>query len=356
MTKLSRSQRISIFVLIILLISVYVWLRAHQPKIGKPQKADPTVAVFKIVAQNYQPFIDAVGTLQANQGAILKAQTSGQVEKISFTAGEMVHQGDVLVELNNSQQKGALDAAVAQEKLNITMYQRDLELQKLGAISSAAVDQAKAAVDAGKAAVQEAQANYDLTITTAPFSGRVGISKINLGDYLQAADAIVSLQNLDPMFVDFYLPQKYLADIHLGATVLVTPDTTAQATTGKITSYETVIDQNTGMLQVRAALPNPQQLLLPGGYVTLQVDIGTANTTLNVPQTAVMYDAQGSYVYIVKDKLAHKQRVTVGAQIGQEMQILQGLEAGDVVVSAGTNKVHDNSALQAVLESAKDTA
>ena len=351
-----KSMLISVLAASLLLGVSYVWVHVHGQKKSAAPKMSPSVTVFKVTAENYQPTIEAVGTLQANQGTVLKAQTDGQVSSIHFEPGDVVKEGDVLVTLNNVQQQGALDAAVAQEQLNKTMYQRDLELKKLGAISLAAVDQAKAALDSGAATVHEAQGAYDLTIVKAPFSGRLGIVKVNLGDYLQSADPIVSLQNLDPMFIDFYVPQKYLPDIKVGETVIATPDTTAKAVSGKIISYETVIDQTTGMLQVRASVPNPQQLLLPGGYVTLHVDVGNATKTMRIPQTAIMVDAQGAYVYLVKENIAHIQRVKIGTQIGQEIQILQGLQVGDEVVSAGTNKVHDNSAIQPVVEAVKDNA
>ena len=344
-----RSMWISIFAALLLLASSYAWVHfqmRHKPVMAK---ITPSVTVFQVKAENYQPTIEAVGTLQANQGTVLKAQTNGQVDSIHFTPGASVTQGDILVTLNNVQQRGALDAAIAQQQLNKTMYQRDLELKKLGAISLAAVDQAKAALDAGEAAVHEAQGVYDLTIIKAPFSGRVGIVKINLGDYLQSADPIVSLQNLDPMFVDFYVPEKSFSAIKKGETVNVIANTSPdQVFTGQIVNYETVVDQTTGMLQVRAAIPNPKETLLPGGYATVKVDTGASHTTLTIPQTALMYDTKGAYVYLVQENVATRQNVQLGAQINQSIQVLSGLKPGDRIVSAGTNKVKSGGTIQVV--------
>ncbi len=353
MIKISKKKWIGIITLMTAVIFVYTCVHLIKKKSPHP-KSKPTVSAFKIVEKKYQPTIQAVGILQANQGAILKAQTDGEIKLINFTAGQNVRQGDILIELNNSQQKAALKAAIATEILNKSMYQRDVELKKLGAISLAAVDQAKAAMDAGEAAVQEAQAAYDLTITRAAFSGRVGISKVNIGDYLQAGSEIVSLQNLDPMFVDFYVPQKNFPDIKVGASVDAKADTATERIKGKIINYETVIDNNTGMLQVRASIPNPQQSLLPGGYVTLSIDTALASNTISIPQMAVMYDAKGAYVYLVEGNIVHQRRVKLGAQIEQAIQVIEGLKEGDIVVSAGTNKLQDSSEIQVVVDPDED--
>lgn len=344
-----KSVWISVFAALLLLVTSYAWVHFQMQHKPVMPKITPSVTVFQVKTENYQPTIEAVGTLQANHGAVLKAQANGQVDSIHFAPGDAVKQGDILVTLNNVQQKGALDAAIAQQKLNKAMYQRDLELKKLGAISLAAVDQAKATLEVGAATVHEAQGVYDLTIIKAPFSGRVGIIKVNLGDYLQSSDSIVSLQNLDPMFVDFYVPEKLFSAIKKSETVNVianvSPD---QVFTGHIVNYETVVDQTTGMLQVRAAIPNPKETLLPGGYATVKVDTGTSRTTLSIPQTALMYDTSGAYVYLVQDNVAVRQNVQIGTQINQSIQVLSGLKSGDVIVSAGTNKVQRGGKINAV--------
>ena len=350
--KIPKSMLISVLAAVLLLGTIYIGVRFHIQQKPIRQAIAPSIVGFKVEAKDYQPIIEAIGTLQANQGTVLKAQADGQVESVNFSPGEAVQKGNVLVTLNNVQQLGALDAAIAQAKLNVAMYQRDLELKEIGAISLAAVDQAKAALDAGEAAVHEAQGVYDLTIVKAPFSGRVGIVKINLGDYLQAADPIVSLQNLDPMFVDFYVPEKYFPSIKKGEIVNVIANTLPrQVFTGKIVSYETVVDQTTGMLQVRASVSNPQEVLLPGGYVTVSVHVGALQKTLSIPQTALMYDTDSAYVYLVQENKAVRQNVKLGEQIKQEIQITEGLKPGDIIVSVGTNKVQSNGSVQVIFES-----
>lgn len=345
-----KSLWVSLFSTFLLLLISYLWVYwQQQHKSISQKKPGPTVTVYQVKEETYQPTIEAIGTLQANQGAVLKAQTNGQVDGIRFAPGDQVTQGDILVTLNNVQQHGALDAAIAQQQLNKTTYQRDLELKQLGAISLAAVDQAKAALDVGEAAVREAQGVYDLTLIKAPFSGRVGIIKVNLGDYLQSSDPIVSLENLNPMFIDFYIPEKWLSTIKKGAKVRLVANTSPHQTfVGQIINYETVVDQTTGMLQVRASIPNPKETLLPGGFATVQVDTGSAQNILSIPQTALMYDDDKAYVYLVRNTIATQQNVEVGDQVKQNIQILSGLKSGDIVVSAGTNKVHDGDKINAL--------
>lgn len=341
-----------IFIILLVTLSS-LWVKFKQVQKPISSKSTPTVSTFTVRPETYQPTLDAIGTFQANQGTILKAQTDGQIQKIHFSAGDHVQAGDILLTLNNVQQKAALDAAIAQQKLNIAMYTRDQELEKLGAISLAAVDQAKAAVDGGDAAVKEAGSAYDLTMISAPFSGRIGISKVHLGDYLQAGDAIVSLQNIDPMLIDFYVPQQYFSSIQVGKTVVVHANTTQTPVQGKIINYETVVNETTGMLQVRASVPNVRQQLLPGGYATLQININEAEPIISIPQTAIMYDAQGAYVYIIQKNIAHAQRVTLGQQVHQNIQVMTGLNENDVIVTAGTNKVHENSRVEIIPEKSK---
>lgn len=341
-----------IFIVLLVVLS-YVWVAFQQTKKPISSKSIPTVSTVTIRPETYQPTLDAIGIFQANQGTILKAQTDGQVQDVRFSAGDQVHTGDLLLVLNNTQQKAALDAAIAQQKLNIAMYQRDQELKKLGAISLAAVDQAKAAVEGGDAAVKEAQSAYELTMISAPFSGRLGISKVHLGDYLQVGDAIVSLQNIDPMLIDFYVPQKYFSSIQVGKTVIVQANTTQTPLEGKIINYETVVDQTTGMLQVRAAVPNVQQQLLPGGYATLKININEEESMITIPQTAIIYDAEGAYVYIIQKDIAHAQRITLGQQVQQNIQVMTGLKENDVIVAAGTNKIRENSQVNIIPERSK---
>lgn len=349
--KIQRLRFISLLTITIFLVASYAWVQFREHRKPERQHNMPTVSTIRVTAQEYQPTLTAIGVLRANQGTILKAQTDGQVERITFNSGEEVKMGDCLVTLNNTQQQGALDAAIVQEQLNKLFYQRDLQLKKLGAISLAALDQAKEAVDASAAVTQEAQGAYDLTIINAPFAGRLGISKINLGDYLQSGTEIVSLQNLDPMFLDFNVPEKYFSYIKVGETVKINANTLPNNEfTGKIISYETVIDQNTGMLQARATLANPQGDLLPGGYATAIIYTGVKKKVISIPQTALIYDAEGPYVYLAQKDKAIRQAVTVGDQIQQNIEIKQGLRVGDIIISAGTNKVQNNATIDTVME------
>lgn len=351
MTKARYSVFASIVSVILLLAGSYVWVTLQERHQAPHAPAKPTVSVIRVVTSAYQPTLTAIGVLQANQGTVLKAQTDGQVAQILFSAGQSVHVGDLLVRLNNTQQQGALNAAIAQQKLNKLTYQRDLELKKLGALSSAALDQAQESVEAGDAAIQQAQGAYNLTLVTAPFAGQLGIEKIHLGDYLSSGTDIVSLQNIDPMYIDFYVPEKYFSAIHVGEKVAMIARTAPEKKfIGQVISYETIVDKTTGMLQIRAAIANPHGELLPGGYASIILDMGSKKSSIRVPQTAILYDTQGAYVYRVINQHAARQSVSVGEQVGQQIIVTSGLQAGDVVVCAGTNKVQDKAVLNVVTD------
>jgi RND family efflux transporter MFP subunit len=153
------------------------------------------------------------------------------------------------------------------------------------------------------------------------------------------------------MFVDFYVPEKCFPSIKKGEIVNVIANTSpGQVFTGKIVSYETVVDQTTGMLQVRASVSNPQEVLLPGGYVTVSVHVGALQKILSIPQTALMYDTDSAYVYLVHENKAVRQNVKLGEQIKQEIQITEGLKPGDIIVSAGTNKIQNDGLVQVIFE------
>lgn len=347
---MKKKSKLIFLSLIIFSLLLLLWLKMDHKKAHQPekQKDNPLVSLTHPQKSLYQPTIQAIGILEANQGALIKAQTNGQIKKIHFTPGQEVKENELLVEFNHNLEEGVLDSALTQEKLNASIYKRDLELKKLGAISLASLDEAKAALDLSQAAVKQAKAAYDLTYILAPFSGRVGINKVSVGDYLQSGDAIVSLENLEPMLVIFYLPQKYLPKLKIGANIHAKTETSQKIIQGKILDYETIIDEKTGMIQVRACIPNPDNLLLPGGQVNLSIETEQEREVITLPQMALLYDEKGSYVYIVKENIAYKKYAKTGRQIKQSIEIISGLSLEDSVIVEGSNKVKDKQKVEII--------
>lgn len=339
-----RKSKLIGFITVLLVGVLYAFVQyrlAHPKELPRPI---PTVSTTVVSTQSLQPRIPAVGFFSANQGVLIKAETDGRVSAIHFRSGEEVKQGDILVTLNNTKQAGALKYAKAQHHLSVLTYQRYVNLQKVGAVSAEALDEAKSTMDSNEGSEIQAQGDYDLTEIKAPFSGRVGISKISLGDYLQIDDEVVSLQNINPLYLDFSIPERYVSQVKIGQQVDVIATTCPhQAFKGKVDSDETLINQDTGMMTVRALVPNDSGLLLPGGYAEVTLYAGEPQAVIAIPQTAIVYDVASQYVYLVKENKAVVQTVKLGDQIGEWIEVMEGLSVGDVIVSAGINKIHEGS-------------
>lgn len=340
-----RHARITYVIIVLVIVGIVyavVQYRLAHPK--EVHRSAPTVTTMVVRTQALQSHIPAVGFFSANQGVVIKAETDGRVKELHVRSGQSVNQGDILVILENSKQAGALKYAKAQHNLSVLTYQRYVNLQKVGAISAEALDEAKSTMDSNEGKEMQAQSDFDLTEIRAPFSGRVGINKISVGDYLQSGAAIVSLQNITPMYLDFSIPERYVSQLKIGETVdMIATTHPHQTFTGSVDSYESLINQETGMMSVRALVPNESGLLLPGGYAEVILYAGEPQDVITIPQTAIVYDVGGNYVYRVKDHKAVVQAVTLGIQVGDQIHITEGLSAGDVIVSAGTNKIHEGS-------------
>lgn len=348
-----KAVTLTFFVVTIIVVAIgwFLYYQYHHKHLPTPKT--PTVSSTVVKAQTWQAQVDAVGTLVANQGVTLKNDSEGVVTKINFRSGQLVKQGDILIELDNTTEAGKLTYSKAQYELSKLTYQRYLALVSKGSISQEQLDQAKADMDGNKGLVEEAQGDYDKKVIKAPFSGKLGLRNISLGTYLDSGDEIVNLQSLDPLFVDFNIPEKYLAQLKTGLKVSIAPDSVDNKIyDGKVHSFESVINSDTGTLAVRSQIANPNSTLLPGGYANVVLYLGNEIKVNTVPQTAIVYSDSGDYVFLVKDNKVTQQKVELGKQLGQDIIITTGLEAGQEVVSAGTNKVHDGSMINAEKEEA----
>jgi len=351
--------------MIIMLIAVAVVLggvfgfqafKAHMIKQFMAKLANPPQTVSTVTAgdQEWQPHLSAVGTLRAVNGANLSLQLSGIVDQIDFKSGDDVQKGQVLLRLRNDDDVAKLQSLQANAQLARINYDRDRKQLAIHAVSQATVDADSATLKNDDALVAQQQAIVDQKILRAPFAGHLGIRAVDLGQYLTAGTAVVTLQALDPLFVDFYLPQQALADLKVGQTVALQVDTWPGETfDGKISAINPQVDPTSRNVQVRAELPNPDHRLLPGMFATLQIDTGAPQRFVTLPDTAVAYNPYGSTVYIVIDKgknadgqpnrIAQQTFVTTGDTRGDQVAILKGVKPGETVVSAGQIKLHNGS-------------
>ena len=320
------------------------------------QMPPATVTGLKAEYQPWQPQVKAVGSLRAVRGVDVSSEISGLVRSVHFLSGDRVEEGQVLVELNADADIAQLHAYQAAADLANTTYERDKKQFEIQAVSKATLDSEAADLRSKRAQVAQQQAVVDKKTIRAPFSGRLGISTVNRGQYVNPGDKIVTLQELNPLLVDFYLPQQQLSQIALGQTVVVTTDTYPGRTfTGKITVISPKVDPDTRNFQVEATLANPKHALLPGMYATVEVQAGAVQRYLTLPQTAVTYNPYGDTIFIVQEKgtgkdgkpllTAQQSFVTVGPTRGDQVAILSGVKEGDTVVTSGQLKLRNGSAV-----------
>jgi membrane fusion protein (multidrug efflux system) len=322
------------------------------------QKAPPqTVATVKATKKEWHKRLEAVGNVRAINGADLSAEVPGIVSAVHFQSGADVKQGDLLLELNSEVDAARLDALKATAELAKLTYERNRSLLKRqsSAVSQAKVDADKASMKNANALVEQQKATLNYKFIRAPFAGRLGIVRVDIGQYIAPGTAIVSLQQLDPIHVDFYLPQQAVAKIKPGLTVTAHTDTyPGNIFTGKVTALDAAVDTDTRNIKVRATFPNPDKLLLPGMFATVDVDLGDPQHFITLPVTSIVYNSFGNIVFLVekrkgkdagaddKQQLVAKQIfVTTGQTRGGQVAILKGVKEGDVVVSVGQIKLRN---------------
>jgi membrane fusion protein, multidrug efflux system len=325
-----------------------------------------TVSTTKAEFQNWLPRLSAVGTLRAERGADLSSEVAGTVDTIEFKSGDYVRKGQLLLRLRSADDLAHLESLKANAALAQTNFERDKAQFEAEAISQAVLDTDAANLRSARAQVAEQQALLDKKYVRAPFAGQIGIRAVDLGQYLAAGTKIVTLQQLDPIFVDFSLPQQSLSQIHVGQKLNVLTDSfPGKDFSGELSALDPQIDTDTRNLRVRAALKNPDHQLLPGMYANVSIEVGAPTRYLTLPQTAVAYNPYGATVYIVvpqppdtgKDKhapvnaaaaaaapLTAKQVfVTTGDTRGDQVAILKGINEGDEVVTTGQLKLKNGA-------------
>jgi membrane fusion protein (multidrug efflux system) len=338
-----------------------------------------TVTTARAELDDWRQLVTAVGSLHAVRGADLSNEVAGVVDAIHFESGADVKAGTLLVELRAGDDIGKLDSLRANAELAELNYQRAIAQFDAQAISKAELDTQRANTKSAKAQVAEQQAIVDKKRIRAPFAGHIGIRNADPGQYLAAGTKLVTLQTLDPIHVDFYLPQQQLSTLRTGQAVTAVSDAfTAQNFAGKITAIDPKVDTDTRNVQVRATLRNPKHELLPGMYINLKVEIGKPERFITLPVTAVTYNPYGATVYLATtaDKLndgaqtkpaaeksafgkpadasakpasnelfAKQIFVTTGPTRGDQVAIVKGIAVGDQVITSGQLKIKNGSPL-----------
>lgn len=313
------------------------------------QFAMPTPKVSTITTEytTQEPHIVTNGTLQAVHGIVVKPEISGRIRKILFNSGDFVKAGTPLLELNNDMMKADLDLNTANLTLSQVDYERKKTLLPKHAIAQSELDAALANLKVNQARVNASKAQLAQSIIVAPFSGKLGLRQVSVGDQVTPATPIVNLQAIDPINIDFTIPESDILKVAVGRKVTVEddayPDTKFE---GTVKAIESVINSNAQSLTVRAEIPNSNGTLLPGTFMRVTLSTGQAQQVISIPQTAVMHAVDGNYVYRILNKKVAKVKVKTGLQHGQQVDVTEGLKPGEQIVVTGQMKLNDGAAVE----------
>jgi len=298
----------------------------------------------------------AIGTTAPVQGVTVSADLPGIVDRILFESGRSVRDGDVLVELDTRQEKAQLAAAEAQRDLAQLNFKRMENLVEDGAISRADYDRAAAEQKQTEARVGEIRATIARKVIHAPFSGVLGIRQVHLGQYLSAGDPVVPLQSLDPIYVNFGVPQQEAGQLKVGRRVRLSADSLADVMlTGRVTALDSVVDATTRNVTVQATFANPNGKLRPGMFVQVEATAGSNQSIIALPASAISYAPYGDSVFVVADmkdqagkpyRGVRQQFVKVGPARGDQIAVISGVKAGEEVVTSGVFKLRNGAAVQ----------
>lgn len=308
------------------------------------------VAVTEVNVDEWQAYLSTVGSLVAVAGIDISNEIAGKVRALYFESGHSVRKGQLLIELDTSTDEAELKGLLAEQQLALVRFERSEMLIAKHFISQSDYDLNKAQLDQAKAAVSAKRTVIAKKQIHAPFSGRLGIRQVNIGQFLAAGSAMVSLQTLDPIYVDFMLPERHLASLapeqKLALTVQAYPGKTFS---GRVTAISPGIDTGTRSVKIRATLSNTEQILRPGMFADVQILLADKKPVLTLPDTAITYNPYGDSVFVVESgsgglTVLLKQVVTGETRAGR-VEIVKGLSAGERVVSAGQVKLRNGMAV-----------
>lgn len=330
--------------------------QAMADEFAAMQPAPEAVTTIVTEREEWPATLDAIGTVAPVQGVTVSADLPGVVDRIAFDSGRTVDKGDVLVQLDTRQEQAQLAGAESQVELARVNFERMRGLVEQDAVSRAEFDAAAAAHQQAEARVREIRATIERKTIRAPFAGVLGIRQVNLGQYLTGGDPIVPLQSLNPVYVNFGVPQQEAGKMRQGRSVRITVGELGEGQfTGHVTAIDSIVDPTTRNVQVQATLPNPGGKLRPGMFVQAQVMVGTGRQVVALPASAINYAPYGDSVFVLADlknpkgqpyRGVRQQVVKLGPARGDQVAVVSGLNAGEEVVTSGVFKLRNGVAVQ----------
>jgi membrane fusion protein, multidrug efflux system len=325
-------------------------LLAAAEKNGPPVE---TVSTVEVVAEKWDRSVESVGSLRAVQGADLSTESSGVIMKILFENGQEVKKDQLLLELDSDTEQANLRSAEAEADLARTIYERTKRLRINNTVPQSELDSAESQLRKMTALVEQLRSTISKKQISAPFDGRLGIREVNLGQFVDNGDKIVSLQALDPIFVDFLLPQQLIAGLAVGQDFkLITDVYPGKKFSGRLTAINSEIDPITRNIRLQGTLANPAGELRPGMFARVILALGSAEDVLRIPSTALITAPYGDSVFVLEEEtdeagqkktVARQRFVRTGRTYGDFVSVTKGLKPGDKVVSSGGFKLHNGA-------------
>ena len=351
---MSKRSIIAMVVLAVITAGVagFIYWKNVQRQAAKPPGFPPAmIAATEVKQENWQPSLQSVGSLVAINGINVSTEVNGIVSELVFKSGQPVEQSQVLIRLDDSVDMAALDALRAERKLTQIQFNRSKDLLKQRVTSKSEFDEAEARYDAATARLKQQEAVIKRKVIRAPFAGLAGIRQVDLGQFVEAGNPIVSLQALDPIYVDYTLPERHLTRIKTGQVVKVRLDAIPkQIFSGEVNAVNSGVDTGTRTLKVRAILTNSDSIMRPGMFAQVETITGEAQPVLTLPRTAISFNTYGNFVFIINKNeqgMLTVKRTPMGTgEVRNGRVVVQGLQAGTPVVRTGLVKLRDGMPVQ----------
>ena len=330
----------------------YFYWKTGQQQSAQAQGLPPAViAATEVRQESWQPSLQSVGSLVAINGIEVSTEVNGIASEIVFKSGQAVEQGQVLIRLDDSVDEAALEALRADSRLARVQFKRAEDLLKKRVTSKSEYDEARARYDAARARVKQQEAIIKRKVIRAPFAGLAGIRQVDLGQYVEAGSPIVSLQALNPVYVDYTLPERYFSQIKTGQSVELKLDAIhGRVFTGEVSAVNSGIDVGTRTLKIRAELENPDNVLRPGMFAQVETITGEPQPVLTLPRTAISFNTYGNFVFVINENeqgvLVVKRSPVQTGETREGRVAVSGLEAGTRVVRTGLVKLRDGMSVK----------
>jgi membrane fusion protein (multidrug efflux system) len=335
--------------------SIFGWkaYQSWQTQQARASAKPPAVTVSsgEVAQERWEVRVDSVGGLRAIQGVDVSPEVPGSVAAISFQSGHQVERGALLVQLDASAEKAELRAVAAQLELARLDYERARGLQERTALSQAQLDRAKSVMDSLAAEAEEQQALIARKSIRAPFSGELGIRQVNVGDYLSPGAEIVTLQKLDPIYVDFTVPERHLRTLAVDQVIEIEVAAYPGETfAGRVTAISPRVEEKTRNVILQGTLVNVGLQLRPGMFARVSVLVGAVDEVLTLPRSAISFYPYGESVFLVltrdDDLVVERRQVTTGRIRAGRVEVVSGLAIGEKVVSAGQLKLRNGQRIR----------